>query len=221
MSLDHAIESLQHGEFILLHDSKERENEIDMVVAAQMVEPEHIARMRQHGGGLVCLALENQFGTKMGLRYMHEILGESLDLESHKMIPNRAPYGDRPSFSIHVNHRSTYTGITDTDRALTAREIAKLYGKPNLKEKFVSSFVTPGHLPLLLASKGMLAERRGHTEMSVYLLKMAGLSPAALICEMMDAQTYSALSFDKAAKYAKQNGIPFVDGTELLEHARV
>ena len=90
-----------------------------------------------------------------------------------------------------------------------------------MKEKFVSSFVTPGHLPLLLASKGMLAERRGHTEMSVYLLKMAGLSPAALICEMMDAQTYSALSFDKAAKYAKQNGIPFVDGAELLEHARV
>ena len=119
--------------------------------------------MRQHGGGLVCLALENQFGKSMGLRYMHEILDESLDLESHKMIPNRAPYGDRPSFSIHVNHRSTYTGITDTDRALTAREIAKLYGKPNLKEKFVSSFVTPGHLPLLLASKGMLAERRGHT----------------------------------------------------------
>ena len=221
MSLDHAIESLKRGEFILLHDSKERENEIDMVVAAQMVEPEHIVRMRQHGGGLVCLALENQFGKSMGLRYMHEILDESLDLESRKMIPNRAPYGDRPSFSIHVNHRSTYTGITDTDRALTAREIAKLYGKPNLKEKFVSSFVTPGHLPLLLASKGMLAERRGHTEMSVYLLKMAGLSPAALICEMMDAQTYSALSFDKAAKYAKQNGIPFVDGAELLEHARV
>ena len=172
MSLDHAIESLKRGEFILLHDSKERENEIDMVVAAQMVEPEHIVRMRQHGGGLVCLALENQFGKSMGLRYMHEILDESLDLESHKMIPNRAPYGDRPSFSIHVNHRSTYTGITDTDRALTAREIAKLYGKPNLKEKFVSSFVTPGHLPLLLASKGMLAERRGHTEMSVYLLKI-------------------------------------------------
>ena len=127
MSLDHAIESLKRGEFILLHDSKERENEIDMVVAAQMVEPEHIVRMRQHGGGLVCLALENQFGKSMGLRYMHEILDESLDLESHKMIPNRAPYGDRPSFSIHVNHRSTYTGITDTDRALTAREIAKLY----------------------------------------------------------------------------------------------
>ena len=172
MSLDHAIESLKRGEFILLHDSKERENEIDMVVAAQMVEPEHIVRMRQHGGGLVCLALENQFGKSMGLRYMHEILDESLDLESHKMIPNRAPYGDRPSFSIHVNHRSTYTGITDTDRALTAREIAKLYGKPNLKEKFVSSFVTPGHLPLLLASKGMLAERRGHTQMSGHLLKM-------------------------------------------------
>ena len=67
MSLDHAIESLKRGEFILLHDSKERENEIDMVVAAQMVEPEHIVRMRQHGGGLVCLALENQFGKSMGL----------------------------------------------------------------------------------------------------------------------------------------------------------
>ncbi|MDI1494882.1 MAG: 3,4-dihydroxy-2-butanone-4-phosphate synthase [Cenarchaeum symbiont of Oopsacas minuta] len=221
MTLEHAIESLRCGKFILLYDSKERENEIDMVVAAQMAEPEHIARMRQHGGGLICLALDGQFGKNLGLKYMHDMLKDSLDPKLHKMIPNRSPYGDRPSFSIHVNHRHTYTGITDSDRALTAREIASLYGKTNLKEKFVSSFVTPGHLPLLLASKGMLTERRGHTEMSVYLLKVAGLSPVSIICEMMDAQTYTALSFDKASKYAKQNDIPFVDGAELLEHAKV
>ena len=150
---------------------------------------------------------------------MHDILAESST--DKEMIMGLAPYGDRPTFSISVNHYQTYTGITDKDRSLTIQEMAKIFDVENKKKKFVSSFKTPGHVPLLLASKGLLETRQGHTEMSIYLTKLAGLTPVTAICEMMDAETYTALSVRKAEKYAKQNAIPLIDGKELLEYSKV
>jgi len=221
MGIQSAIDSLRRGEFVLLYDSEGRENEIDMVVAAQFATPEHVARMRQHAGGMLCVAIDRPFAAKLDLRYMHDVLGEALSPENRRMVMGLAPYGDHPTFSISVNHYQTYTGITDRDRATTVQEMAKLYGIPGPQKKFISSFKTPGHVPLLIASAGLLAERQGHTEMSVYLNKIAELVPVAAICEMMDAQTYSALSVAKAQRYARQNAIPFLDGRELLEYSRV
>ena len=223
MPLDDAILSLKRGEFVLLHDSTGRENEIDMVVAGEFVTPEHIARMRQHAGGLICLAINNSLGKELGLNYMHEILSSSdhFDSKSKEMIMGLAPYGDHPTFSIAINHYQTFTGITDRDRALTIREMANLYKDDNPHNKFISSFKTPGHVPVLIAANGLLSNRRGHTEMSIYLTKLAKLNPVSAICEMMDAETYVALSVDKAEKFAKQNGIPLIDGKELLEYAKV
>jgi len=220
MSLESGLESLKRGEFVLLFDSEGRENEIDMMVAAQFVTPEHVARMRQHAGGLLCISIDYNFASSLELKYMHEILAEST-FSNKEMIMGLAPYGDHPTFSITINHYQTYTGITDKDRALTIREMANIFNVDNKKKKFVSTFKTPGHVPLLIASKGLLAQRQGHTEMSVYLTQIAGLTPVAAICEMMDAETYTALSIDKAEKYAKQNAIPLIDGKELLEYAKV
>ncbi len=219
MALESGLQSLIRGEFALLFDSAGRENEIDMVVAAEFVTPEHVARMRQHAGGLLCIAIDNDFGNSLGLRYMHDLLAESLT--DKEMIMGLAPYGDRPTFSISVNHYQTYTGITDKDRSLTIHEMSKIFNVENKKKKFISTFKTPGHVPLLLASKGLLESRQGHTEMSIYLTKLAGLTPVTAICEMMDAETYTALSIDKAEKYAKQNAIPLIDGKELLEYSKV
>ena len=223
MSLNDAIESLKRGEFVLLHDSTGRENEVDMVVSAELITPEHVARMRQHAGGLLCIAINHSLGETLGLKYMHDILADSnsFDSDSKEMIMGLAPYGDHPTFSISINHYRTYTGITDSDRALTIREISNIYNADNPRKKFVSSFKTPGHVPVLIAANGLLANRRGHTEMSVYLAKLAKLKPITAICEMMDSQTYSALSFDKAQKYAKQNAVPLIDGKELIEYAKV
>jgi len=220
MSLESGLESLKRGEFVLLFDSEGRENEIDMMVAAQFVTPEHVARMRQHAGGLLCISIDYNFASSLELKYMHEILSEST-FSNKEMIMGLAPYGDHPTFSISINHYQTYTGITDKDRALTIREMANIFNVDNKKKKFVSSFKTPGHVPLLIASKGLLSKRQGHTEMSVYLTQIASLIPVAAICEMMDAETYTALSIDKAEKYAKQNAIPLIDGKELLEYAKV
>ena len=223
MALDEAIASLRQGKFVLLYDSGKRENEVDMVVAAQFVTPEHVSKMRQHGGGLICIAIQDSLAQSLNLQYMHNILSGSpgMDSGSKQMIMGTAPYGDHPTFSISVNHRQTYTGITDRDRALTIKEMANLYRSDNRKSEFTSSFVTPGHVPLLLASNGLLASRQGHTEMSVFLAEIAKLIPVTAICEMMDSQTYSALSVEKATKFAKENAIPFVDGKELLEFSKV
>jgi 3,4-dihydroxy 2-butanone 4-phosphate synthase len=220
MSLENALQSLKQGEFVLLHDSTGRENEIDMVVAAQFITPEHVARMRQNAGGLLCIAIDNQFANSLELRYMHEILADS-NISNKEMIMGLAPYGDHPTFSLSINHYQTYTGITDRDRSLTIKEMANIYNLENKQKKFASSFKTPGHVPLLIASKGLLAARQGHTEMSVYLAQIAGLTPVTAICEMMDSQTYSALSIEKAEKFGKQNGIPLIDGKELIEYAKV
>ena len=220
MSLETALDSLRRGEFVLLFDSAGRENEIDMVVAAEFITPEHIARMRQHAGGLLCMALDYNFATSLELKYMHDILSDS-PISNKEMIMGLAPYGDHPTFSLSVNHYQTYTGITDKDRALTIYEMANIFNVENKKKKFASSFKTPGHVPLLIASQGLIASRQGHTEMSVYLAKIAGLTPVTAICEMMDAETYTALSVSKAEKFAKQNGIPLIDGKELLEYAKV
>ena len=223
MTFDSAISSLKRGEFVMIHDSDGRENEIDMVVAAEFVTPEHIVRMRKHAGGLICLAIDDSLAEKLQLQYMHNMLSSSdhLDDESKKMVMGTAPYGDYPTFSLTINHKQTYTGITDRDRALTIKEMSTLYKKDNPKQIFNSNFKTPGHVPLLLASNGLLSSRTGHTEMSVYLTQLAHLSPITAICEMMDSETYSALSVDKAEKYAKENAIPFIDGKELLEFSKV
>lgn len=224
MSLEEALSALRRGDFVLLHDGNRRENEIDMVVAADFITPEHIARMRQDAGGLICLSINHAFAKSLGLNYMHDILSNSnnVDAESKKMIIGTAPYGDRPSFSISINHQNTYTGVTDRDRALTISEIANLYKShdKNKKEIFNLNFKTPGHVHLLIASEGLLSNRLGHTEMSVYLTNLAGLSPAAAICEMLDPQTYGALSIEKAKRYARQNNIPYFDISELIKFAK-
>ncbi|SRR5579875_189331 len=224
MSLEEALNSLRRGEFVLLHDGDSRENEVDMVVAADFITPEHIARMRRDAGGLICLSVDHAFAKEIGLRYMHDILSSSqgIDAGSKEMIIGKAPYGDRPSFSISINHKNTYTGVTDRDRALTMSEMATIYKSPlaDKKGSFNSSFRTPGHVPVLIASEGLLASRLGHTEMSVYLATLAGLSPITVICEMLDAETYGALSAEKAKQYASRNAIPYFDGSTLVEYAK-
>lgn len=224
MSLDEALSSLRRGDFILLHDDGKRENEVDMVVAAEFVTPEHIARMRMDAGGLICMSINHALASNLGLDYMHEILfnSQNFDADLKKMIIGTAPYGDRPSFSISINHKNTFTGITDKERALTISQMAELYKSENANKKdiFNSNFKTPGHVPLLIASEGLLSNRLGHTEMSIYLMKLAGLSQVTAICEMLDSQTYAALSTEKAKKYAKDNVIPYFDGTELVKLAK-
>jgi 3,4-dihydroxy 2-butanone 4-phosphate synthase len=80
---------------------------------------------------------------------------------------------------------------------------------------FATNFHAPGHVPILIASKSLLQERGGHTELCVYLMDLAGLTPAVTICEMLDSSTYKSLSIEKAKKYANKFGIPILEANQL------
>jgi len=221
--LELAMNQLRDGNIVLLHDSQSRENEVDMVAAAEFVSPEHIRAMRTDAGGLLCLALGHEVGDKLGITSLHNIL--RLASKQYPVLQlleeQEAPYGGRSAFSITINHRQTFTGVTDRDRALTINEMGELSkiaanGGKECRQIFIRDFRAPGHVHLLLESPGSLAERRGHTELSLYLCRLAGIAPAAAICEMLDGKSHNALSVEDARKYAKSHGIPLVEGQELV-----
>jgi 3,4-dihydroxy 2-butanone 4-phosphate synthase len=223
-AIEEAIDTLRDGKFVLVHDDKGREDEIDMVMAAEYITPKNVATMRNDAGGLLCLAISNEITTKLGLVYMHDIIQSlsSIIPVFSQLTYGLSPYGDKPSFSITVNHRDTYTGITDIDRALTISKMAEICKKIDSGgvEEFAKNFRTPGHVPILIASKGLLEERRGHTELCVYLAQMSKLVPAVVICEMLDSTTNKALSINKAKEYANIKEITLLEAGQLKTHAK-
>lgn len=224
-----AVTALRNGSFVLIHDDKDRENEVDMVVSAESILPKHISIMRKDAGGLICTAVSKDISIKLGLPYMYDVLkifGMS-NRSISVMNKNTSPYGDKPSFSITINHINTFTGITDYDRALTISSLSKI-GKDLDKgikqneiilEEFQNNFRTPGHVPILIASKGLLNDRMGHTEMSIFLTKIANIVNMTTICEMLDPVNYKALSYEDACRYAQANNIVMLDSKDLLAYA--
>jgi 3,4-dihydroxy 2-butanone 4-phosphate synthase len=223
--IQEAIHALRSSHFVLIHDDKGRENEIDMVIAGEKISPEHIAVMRKDGGGLICLAISHDLAFKLGLTYMQNILQavSSINPVFAKLTSGKPPYGDDPSFSIAINHRDTYTGITDFDRALTISkmsEICKRIDTGGINE-FANCFRAPGHVPILIASKKLLQDRTGHTELCIYLAQLANLTAAVVICEMLDNETHRALSITKAKTYSTKYQIPLIEADELRACAKV
>ena len=227
--ISQAVTALRDGRFVLIHDDESREDEIDMVVSAKNILPSHISVMRKDAGGLICTAISKEISIKLGLPYMYDILkifgksNQSISL----ITKNTSPYGDKPSFSITLNHVNTYTGITDYDRSLTISSLAKICSDLNMEvednaailEEFQNSFMTPGHVPILIASKGLLNERIGHTEMSILLTRIANITNVSTICEMLDPVNYKALSYKDACKYAQDRNIVMLDSKDLMTYA--
>jgi len=201
---------------VLVHDAADREGETDLIYPAGAVTPESVARMRNDAGGLVCVALADAVAETYDLPFTQEIIDHPTAAD-HEL-----GYDERSSFSLTVNHRDTFTGITDEDRSLTITEIAGFAaavddGQLLDAEDFASEFRAPGHVHLLRAADGLLDERQGHTELGIALADAASQPPAAVVCEMLDDDTGRALTTTAAREYATANGIPFVDGEQLLE----
>jgi 3,4-dihydroxy 2-butanone 4-phosphate synthase len=218
--IERAIGALKRGSFVLIHDDTRRENEVDMVIAAEHIKPRDIEIMRNKAGGLICLAISHKITEKLGLMYMSDILRSSAHPNSilSKIVVDKTPYGDRPSFSLSINHIDTFTGITDVDRALTISKMADVCRKIDSGgiEEFANSFRAPGHVPLLIASNNLLEERTGHTELSIFLMQIARLVPAVVICEMLDSTTHRSLSINKAKNYANKFGIVLIESNQLI-----
>jgi len=215
--IDAAIQALARGEFVLLYDFDNRERETDFAIRSDAVTPAHIRQMRKDGGGLICTAVHPEAAKRLGLPFAHDVLRACSLVEKDGEVPYDPK--NHSSFSLWVNHRETYTGITDRDRALTVTAIADEV-KKSLNgggHNFAAHFGTPGHMALLRAAETLLDERRGQTELSIALATMAGITPAVTICEMLDDETGFALSKADAMAYAKKHGLVFIEGQEVLD----
>jgi len=207
-SLERAINQLKKGEMVVIYDGDEREGEADLMFHASFATPERIMKLRKEAGGLICLATDSETAEKFELPFFADfVCAENSPVKDMKCT--KTAYGDKPAFSISINHKKVYTGITDNDRALTISEFEKNLN--DSKDSFIKDFYTPGHVFLLISSG--IEKRKGHTELSIELAKKAGLSPAMVLCEMLDSG--NALSKEKAKRYADDNGFAFVEGKEI------
>lgn len=221
------VESLREGKFVCIYDADGREEETDLVMAAQFCTWQDVRRMRLDGGGLIFLMVHSRVSDKLGLPFLADLYykegGRWPVLK--ELIPNDIPYDAKSSFSITVNHRKTFTGITDRDRALTISDFARISEEINGDEitsiraqrMLGARFRAPGHVPICASSHEVLASRRGHTELSVALMRMAGLTPVAVGAEMMGNSEGNARPRDDAKAYAEENGFVFLDGEQIIE----
>ncbi|HIJ00248.1 MAG: 3,4-dihydroxy 2-butanone 4-phosphate synthase [Candidatus Methanomethylophilaceae archaeon] len=217
-----ALEDLQKGKIVLVYDFDDRERETDMIMASQFMTHEHIRRMRKDAGGLICTTVYGPVAEELGLPFLTDLLAVAAkEFPSMSgLAPFDIPYDTKSAFSVTINHRDTYTGITDRDRALTISELAKIVGMEDNPEKkreeLWKHFRSPGHVHLLRTSNELLKERKGHTEMSTALTLMAGLISSATVCEMM-GDDGNALSKAEAKRYADRNDFVFLEGEELID----
>ena len=149
---------------------------------------------------------------------MNEIMNAASDKYPvlKTLAPNDIPYDERSSFSIWVNHRKSFTGVTDHDRAMTISEMAKML-KEERYDDFGKTFRSPGHVCLLRGAEALLANRSGHTEIGLAMCVMAGVTPVCVVCEMMDSETGQATSFEDAKKYAEENGLVILKGDDIID----
>ena len=216
-----ACEALRAGEPLLLYDAPGREGETDIIFAAQYATPDSVRLLRQRGGGLVFIAVAHSDAQRLGLPFMDAVLNSAAvdhpalaGLEAHDL-----PYDGRSSFSLWLNARDTYTGITDRDRARTITAFSELVAtdlEPDAARLLLGErFRSPGHVPVCIAHPNGLAERQGHTELMIALVAMAGLPPVALGCEML-ADDGGRLPPEAAAAWAEARGYPFLEGHEIV-----
>jgi 3,4-dihydroxy 2-butanone 4-phosphate synthase len=222
--IEEALKAFRMGKPVLIFDFEDREGETDIAIPAQFVKPKDVAMMRTDGGGLICVAIHPLAAKKLGLPFMHDVLRVASEkIPALSSISNfDIKYDSRSSFSIWVNHRDTFTGITDVDRAKTIRRIGEVVDivMMNGYFDFGKEFRSPGHVAILRASENLTYERVGQTELSVALAEMAGIAPAVAICEMLDSETGKALNKKRAMEYGEEKGIPFVEGKEIVKFYR-
>ena len=189
------IADIKAGRMVILVDEEDRENEGDLVMAAEFVTPEAINFMAKHGRGLICLTLTDERCRQLGLQQM--------------VRDNRTPHGTAFTVSIEAATGVT-TGISAHDRARTVQVAVARNARPE-------DIVTPGHIFPLTAQKGGVLIRAGHTEAGCDLAHLAGLEPAAVICEILkDDGTMARLP--DLVEFAKTHGLKIGAIADLIHY---
>ena len=151
--------------------------------------------------------LVEEHSDSLGLPFIADLIPPTLG----GLKTEGTPYGDKPAFSISINHSNTFTGITDRDRAETISSFFQIARERN-QNKFISNFYSPGHV-FLLRSSGSEG-RTGHTELSTELFSKLNLTPIAVLCEMLDNNGRS-LSKEKAKKFAEKHNLVFSETKDI------
>src|SRR2546422_10275213 len=223
VDLARAVAALQRGEFILVYDGDGREEETDLTIASEFVTPESIRTLRKEAGGLICTTLSGEVRGRIGLPFLADVLRPSRAAYPvlNAVSKEDMKYDRHSAFSISVNHRDTFTRVTDVDRARTISRFAAIAKEATKRENgwaahvFAEEFRSPGHVPLLNAVDPLLVERRGHTELTTALMLMAGAAPPPTPSAIM-ADDGRALSKQDAKAYARARNLVFLGRQDIV-----
>ncbi|RLT04362.1 MAG: 3,4-dihydroxy-2-butanone-4-phosphate synthase [Planctomycetota bacterium] len=195
-SIESAVAAIRRGDVVIVVDAEDRENEGDFVCAADKVSPAIVNFMIRHGRGQVCMPILPDMAHRLELPMMVET--------------NSAPLGT--AFTVPVDHITARTGITAGERSTTISAILDPASKP-------TDFVRPGHLFPLVAKEGGVLRRAGHTEAAVDLARMAELSPAGVLCEILNDSGNRA---DRDALFvlAKEHALQIISIEQLIRYRR-
>ncbi|MDH4467154.1 MAG: 3,4-dihydroxy-2-butanone-4-phosphate synthase [Bacteriovoracaceae bacterium] len=190
-----ALEHFAKGKMIIVVDDFHRENEGDLIVAADFLTPDHINFMATYGRGLICAPITQETANRLEL----------------PLMPARNTDGHDTAFTYSVDARvGIHTGISAFDRALTIKKL-------NDAKSISSEFMTPGHIFPLIAKDGGLQVRRGHTEAAIDLCLMSGLNPCSVICEIMCDDGTMACG-ERLEEFALRHNLPLISIEEILEY---
>lgn len=192
--IEEAIYELMQGKIVIVCDDEDRENEGDLIALAQMATPDVINFMATHGRGLICVPIEEELAQKLDLMPM--------------VSRNTDPHGT--AFTVSIDHKFSTTGISAYERSATVISMLDPESKP-------ADFKRPGHVFPLIAKKGGVLRRAGHTEAAVDLAKLCGAKPAGVICEIMNEDGTMA-RVPELRKIADQFELKMITIKDLIEY---
>jgi 3,4-dihydroxy 2-butanone 4-phosphate synthase/GTP cyclohydrolase II len=194
--IEEAIEDIRQGKMVVVIDDEDRENEGDLVMAAEKTTPESINFMATYGRGMICAPLTKSRAEELKLDLMVEKNKEHM----------------KTAFTVTVDHKDTTTGISAFERAKTIKELANRKAKSE-------DFLRPGHVFPLVAVEGGVLKRAGHTEAAVDLAQMAGLYPAGVICEIMNEDGTMART-PQLMEYVKKHNLKIITIADIISYRR-
>jgi len=196
--IDDALEAFARGEILVVVDDEDRENEGDLIMAAEHVTPEKVAFFLHHTSGFICAPITSERAAELELRPMVEQNTESM----------------RTAFLVSVDYRhGTSTGISAFDRAATVKALVD----PSTR---AGDLARPGHILPLEAREGGVLKRAGHTEATVDLARLSGLYPAGILCEIVDEKKMGMARQPELRRFAKEHGLLMISIADLIRYRR-
>lgn len=192
-----AIKALQEGKIILVTDDEDRENEGDLICSAESATTENVNFLATYAKGLICTPMSREIAQKIMF---------------DPMVANNTD-NHETAFTVSVDYKDTTTGISAEERGLTARMCVAEDVRP-------ADFRRPGHMFPLIAKEGGVLERNGHTEATVDLMRLAGLKPCGLCCEIM-REDGTMMRAEELHAFAKEHKLPYMTIQELQEYRKV